>query len=171
MIIIDEGQLLKNGQSALNRSISRIKTLRRIILTGTPLQNNLSEYLLWLVLLFPFLGTLKDLGIDLKIQFQTVNPLDSPMQMCINEEKSTILHKLLKDCIHRCDYNILVPYLEKKYEYVLTLRLTSTQAKCTILKKEPVEMVDDSLDNFIVYSDCESGSSNSNRSKTSLKWT
>ncbi|KAI2795333.1 hypothetical protein BLOT_016866 [Blomia tropicalis] len=110
MIIIDEGQLLKNGQSALNRSISRIKTLRRIILTGTPLQNNLSEYFTM------------NLGIDLKIQFQTVNTLTQPCGCYINEEKSTYLHKLLKDCIHRCDYNILVPYLEKKYEYVLTLR-------------------------------------------------
>ena len=40
-----------------------------------------------------------------------------------------ILFKLLKECIHRCDYNVLVPYLQPKFEYVLSLRLTELQEK------------------------------------------
>ena len=44
MVIIDEGHLLKNAETRLNGVASSIKTLRRIILTGTPLQNNLVEY-------------------------------------------------------------------------------------------------------------------------------
>lgn len=40
-----------------------------------------------------------------------------------------ILNKLLKDCIHRCDYSVLVPYLQPKFEYVLSLRLTELQEK------------------------------------------
>ncbi len=34
----------KNPKSALARMVNEIRTLRRIVLTGTPMQNNLKEY-------------------------------------------------------------------------------------------------------------------------------
>jgi SNF2 family DNA or RNA helicase len=42
-LVADEGHILKNSQTALAKSLSKIKTSRRIVLTGTPLQNNLIE--------------------------------------------------------------------------------------------------------------------------------
>jgi hypothetical protein len=35
--------MLKNEDTALAKAMRRIRTLRRIVLTGTPLQNNLKE--------------------------------------------------------------------------------------------------------------------------------
>lgn len=43
LVVCDEGHLLKNSKTSLSKAVNRITTLRRIVLTGTPLQNNLNE--------------------------------------------------------------------------------------------------------------------------------
>ena len=49
-IVVDEGHRLKNIDCVLMREIKRIPAAARMVLTGTPLQNNLSE--LWALLNF-----------------------------------------------------------------------------------------------------------------------
>lgn len=43
LVICDEGHLLKNEKTGISIAMNRLRTLRRIVLTGTPLQNNLKE--------------------------------------------------------------------------------------------------------------------------------
>ena len=43
IIICDEGHVLRQEKSNLSVAVNKIRTRRRIVLTGTPLQNNLSE--------------------------------------------------------------------------------------------------------------------------------
>lgn len=43
LVICDEGHLLKNSKTSLSKAVNKIRTKRRIVLTGTPLQNNLNE--------------------------------------------------------------------------------------------------------------------------------
>lgn len=49
-LILDEAQRIKNKDSVLSRDLRTFNTKNRILLTGTPLQNNLNE--LWSLLNF-----------------------------------------------------------------------------------------------------------------------
>lgn len=43
LVVCDEGHLLKNEKTSISKAMMRLRTRRRIVLTGTPLQNNLKE--------------------------------------------------------------------------------------------------------------------------------
>jgi len=129
LIICDEGHLLKNEKSAINKAVNRIKTPRRIVLTGTPLQNNLKEYYEMVNFVKPSLmGTRKE------FMNRFVNPIvngqhsdSTERDVRMMKKRSFILNDLLKGCMQRLDYNVLVPYLMPKKEYVITIELTDFQ--------------------------------------------
>jgi transcriptional regulator ATRX len=135
LVICDEGHVLKNLKSALNQSMNRIKTLRRIMLTGTPLQNNLSEYFAMVNFVKPnLLGSFIEFKVsfcNLNIVFlrarkyviiffknRFVNPIQNGQHsdsterdVRVMKKRSFILSDLLKGCMQRLDYNVLTPYL------------------------------------------------------------
>lgn len=43
LVVCDEGHMIKNQKSTTSMAVNQIITKRRIVLTGTPIQNNLKE--------------------------------------------------------------------------------------------------------------------------------
>lgn len=129
LVICDEGHMLKVATSALNKSVSRIETARRIVLTGTPLQNNLLEYHCMVSFVKPsLLGTIK----EFKNRF--ANPISNGQHRDSTEadvrfmkKRAHILHDVLDGCVQRKDYNVIRDYLKPKKEYVLSIRLSDIQ--------------------------------------------
>jgi len=131
VVICDEGHLLKNEKSAINKAVNRIKTNRRIVLTGTPLQNNLKEYFEMVNFVKPHL-----LGTRKEFMNRFVNPIVNGQHSDSTErdvrtmkKRSFILSDLLKGCMQRLDYSVLVPYLKPKLEYVISITMTELQKK------------------------------------------
>ncbi|GBN38069.1 Transcriptional regulator ATRX, partial [Araneus ventricosus] len=101
IVICDEGHVLKNVNSAISKACGTINTQRRIVLTGTPLQNNLLEYHCMLSFVKPHL-----LGTPKEFRNRFVNPImngqyDDSTEYDVKRMKKRIhiLHKLLEGCV------------------------------------------------------------------------
>ncbi|EDV53661.2 uncharacterized protein Dere_GG12244 [Drosophila erecta] len=131
LVVCDEGHLLKNEKTSISKAVTRMRTKRRIVLTGTPLQNNLREYYCMIQFVKPnLLGTYKE------YMNRFVNPItngqytdSTERDLRLMKHRSHILHKLLEGCIQRRDYSVLAPYLPPKHEYVVYTTLSELQQK------------------------------------------
>ena len=111
--------------------MKKIETRRRIVLTGTPLQNNLVEYHCMVNFVKPnLLGTMQ----EFKNRF--VNPINNGQHsdskthdVRLMKEKAFCLHKLLEGTVSRKDFSEILKYLPKKNEYVLSIRMSPMQVE------------------------------------------
>ncbi|KIY53122.1 hypothetical protein FISHEDRAFT_63512 [Fistulina hepatica ATCC 64428] len=113
-IVVDEGHRLKNLDCRLMQEIKKYGSAHRMVLTGTPLQNNLGE--LWSLLNFILPDVFEDLD-----SFQEWFNLPD-MQNVVGLERSTkivnTLHAILKPFLLR-RLKVDVTRLPPKKEYVL----------------------------------------------------
>ncbi|KAK0152944.1 Transcriptional regulator ATRX [Merluccius polli] len=128
-VICDEGHILKNEASNISKAMSSIRTRRRVVLTGTPLQNNLVEYHCMVSFIKEnLLGSLKEFRNRFINPIQNGQCADStPRDVRIMKNRAHVLHAMLAGCVQRRDYSALTKFLPPKHEYVLAVRVTPLQ--------------------------------------------
>ena len=131
LVVCDEGHILKNEKTATSKALNRVNSKRRIVLTGSPLQNNLNEYHCMTSFVKPsLLGTIKE------FRNRFVNPINNGQHADSTEadvqymkKRSHVLHKTLAGCVQRMDYTIIQPLIPPKHEFVISIRLSEVQQK------------------------------------------
>ncbi|KZO94503.1 hypothetical protein CALVIDRAFT_556302 [Calocera viscosa TUFC12733] len=129
LIICDEGHRLKSVNNKTSKMFDALKTKRRVILSGTPIQNDLSEF--WAMADFCNPGLLGDYKSFKRIYEDPI--LRSRMPNCTEKNKelgtarSDQLATISKSFVLRRTADILTSYLPPKYEYVVFIRPTKLQ--------------------------------------------
>ncbi|XP_059407059.1 transcriptional regulator ATRX-like isoform X3 [Carassius carassius] len=131
LVVCDEGHVLRNAESSISKAMRALRTRRRIILTGTPLQNNLTEYHCMVNFIKEnLLGSLKEFRNRFINPIQNGQCADStPADVRLMKNRSHVLHQMMSGFIQRRDYSVLMSCLPPKHEYVLSVRMTPLQCR------------------------------------------
>ncbi|XP_044264411.1 transcriptional regulator ATRX homolog isoform X1 [Tribolium madens] len=129
LIICDEGHQLKNGKTLKTQALMKVKTKRRIVLTGTPLQNNLKEYYFMVQFVKPhLLGTYQEYINRFASPIENGQFHDStPGDIKLMKKRTHVLTKMLKKTIHRVEASVLTTYLPELTDYTIFVKLTPLQ--------------------------------------------
>ena len=130
IVIADEGHRLKNAKNKSAQAIRSLNTLRRVVLSGTPIQNDLSEFFMMVDLVNPdILGPFKKFSKEFEVPIEkSRQPSASKKDLEKGKAKSQELATLTSMFILRRTTDILLSYLPSKTEYVLLCRPTAAQA-------------------------------------------
>ncbi|KAJ7449904.1 DNA repair protein, SNF2 family [Mycena latifolia] len=129
LLLCDEGHRLKNSDSLTFQALNALDVKRRVILTGTPIQNDLSEYFSLLNFANPnFLGSKN----DFRKNFENliIRGRDSEASSDVkaeSEKKLKELGGLVTKFIIRRTNDLLSKYLPVKYEQVVFCSLSDLQ--------------------------------------------
>ncbi|XP_017857412.1 PREDICTED: transcriptional regulator ATRX homolog isoform X1 [Drosophila arizonae] len=129
LVVCDEGHIIKNSKSAISLAVAKIITPKRIILTGTPIQNNLKEYYSMVNFIKPlYLGTEKEFANLYANPIKNGQHKDSSKKdITVMKQRSYVLHKKLSKFVQRKEAELLKTFLPQKFEYVLFIPMTAVQ--------------------------------------------
>ncbi|RMX46069.1 hypothetical protein pdam_00001996 [Pocillopora damicornis] len=123
-VVLDEGHMLKNMQSQRYQGLMKMKARRRLLLTGTPLQNNLLELMSLLSFVMPSMFGESVQGI--KMLFSNSKMNDKPGS---NYEKATVAQakRIMKPFVLRRLKKDVLQQLPAKHDLVVKVDLTEEQ--------------------------------------------
>ncbi|KAL4809374.1 SNF2 family N-terminal domain-containing protein [Aspergillus unguis] len=127
-IVVDEGHRLKNMNCRLIKELLSYNSANRLLITGTPLQNNITE--LWSLLHFLLPEIFNDLS-SFQNWFDFSSVLDNNDQTDTIERRKrnlvSTMHSILKPFLLRRVKTDVETALPKKREYILYAPLTAEQ--------------------------------------------
>ena len=130
IVVADEGHRLKSAKNKSALAIKSLDTPRRVILSGTPIQNDLSEFYTMVDFVNPdLLGSVKTFTKEFEVPIvKSRQPGSLTKDIEKGEARSEELASLTSTFILRRTADILAKYLPPKTEYVLFCRPTNAQA-------------------------------------------
>ncbi|QGA18342.1 hypothetical protein EYB26_006026 [Talaromyces marneffei] len=130
IVIADEGHRLKTVQNKSGQAIQALNTAKRIILSGTPIQNDLSEFFAAVDLVNPgILGTYRNFMKEFEGPIvRSQQPEATMRDIEKGEARGEELRELTSMFILRRTADVLSKYLPPKTEYVILCNPTSVQA-------------------------------------------
>ena len=131
-VILDEAQHIKNPLSATARAAKRMRSERRLALTGTPIENRLSE--IWSIFDFVAPGLLGSLK---AFEERYSRPIDRG-----DQESANKLRTIIQPLVMRRTKKEVAPELPEKIEQEIVVPLADEQAR---LYKQTLKQVRDSV--------------------------
>ncbi|KAG7991412.1 hypothetical protein I3843_02G074300 [Carya illinoinensis] len=130
-IIIDEGHRIKNASCKLNADLKHYQSSHRLLLTGTPLQNNLEELWALLNFLLPnIFNSSEDFSQWFNKPFQS-NGDNSPDEALLSEEENLLiinrLHQVLRPFVLRRLKHKVENQLPEKIERLIRCEASAYQ--------------------------------------------
>ncbi len=119
-VTIDEGQRIKNEDTVLRRALNRIRCPFRLLLTGTPLQNNLHE--LWALLNY----ILPDVFVDSEIFDEAAKIAEDEMNMTVCKNARLLLENTM---MIRRTKSVVEKSLLPKRQCVIKVSMTPLQVQ------------------------------------------
>lgn len=131
MVLCDEGHRLKNCENQTYLALMGLQTSRRVLLSGTPIQNDLTEYFSLVNFVNKgLLGTPPEFRKNFEskiLQGQESDSTEEQRQKA--QEKRKELNAIVDKCMIRRTAALLTKYLPVKFEMVVCVKLTEVQTK------------------------------------------
>ncbi|BGP42766.1 helicase [Rhodotorula kratochvilovae] len=129
LIICDEGHRLKSEKAKTTQALQSLSCMRRVILSGTPIQNNLGEFFAMLDFVNP--GLLNDAAYFKKNFEQPIlasrQPRATAKEKEAGKEASESLFAVQRNFVLRRTNEIILKHLPPKLEFTVFIRPTKLQ--------------------------------------------
>lgn len=131
MIFIDEAHMLGREVSKRTERILGIHTRRRMLLTGTPMQNSLKEYFSMIDFIYPkYMGTKEQFANRFTNPIENGQYADSTEKdILMMRQRLCVLQSKVRRMVQRKDQAVFLNELKGKREYVIYIPLTKEQRK------------------------------------------
>ncbi|GAA5872054.1 hypothetical protein JCM3774_006594 [Rhodotorula dairenensis] len=129
LVICDEGHRLKSDKTKTSQALQSLSCMRRVILSGTPIQNNLGEFFAMLDFVNP--GILQDAEYFKKNFERPIMAARQPdatsRQRQEGAEAQETLATIRSHFVLRRENSVILQHLPPKYEYTVFVRPTELQ--------------------------------------------